>query len=301
MKTALAASGERAPLLPVRARRPTCRLAPRPLRCCSRTTRTHTDMPGDAEAEGAGGTRGWARRWWRALVAELLATALLVLLGVASLLPAGGAAPPLAHPAWAFGFVVLLNVEAFGPASGAHMNPAVSLAALLTGRLPALAAAAYVVAQLAGALLGAGALALLAPAAFREGAGVTLPNGVGPAAAAAVEALLTGALALLCCALWAAHEAGREDPALSVKFGLTVAGLVFAGGAMTGASLNPARSFAPALLQNCFQHHWVYWVGPLGGAAAAALLHRFVLLPPAPRAPRAARAEDLPLHDKRDH
>ncbi|XP_034840339.2 lens fiber major intrinsic protein-like isoform X1 [Maniola hyperantus] len=253
-------------------------------------------MPTSDDDAGPGGARGWARRWWRALLAELLATALLVLLGVASLLPAGDEAVPLAHPAWAFGFVVLLNVEAFGPASGAHMNPAVSLAALLTGRLPARAAAAYVLAQLAGALLGAGALALLAPAGV--GAGVTLPGSVSPAAAALVEALLTGALALLCCALWAAHEAGRDDPALSVKFGLTIAGLVFAGGAMTGASLNPARSFAPALLQGSFQHHWVYWVGPLGGATLAALLHRHVLLPPAPRA---ARPEDLPLHDKRDH
>ncbi|XP_023945126.1 lens fiber major intrinsic protein-like [Bicyclus anynana] len=250
-------------------------------------------MPSDGHADG-GGARAWLRRWWRALVSELLATALLVLLGLASLLASEA---PLTAPAFAFGFAVLVNVEAFGPASGAHMNPAVTLAALLSGRLAAPAAAAYALAQLAGALLGCGALKLLSPR-FTGVAGVTLPGSVGAPAAALVEAALTGALALLCCALWAAHDAARPDPAASVKFGLAVAGLVYAGGPMTGASLNPARSFAPALLQNAFKDHWVYWVGPLGGAAAAALLHRFVLLPP--RAP-APRREELPLHDKPDH
>ncbi|XP_039747270.1 lens fiber major intrinsic protein-like [Pararge aegeria] len=241
-------------------------------------------MPSDGAARGG----AWLRRWWRALLSELLATALLVLLGLASLLPKDGKPPPLEQPAFAFGGVVLLCAEAFGPLSGAHMNPAVTLAALLAGRLRAPVAAAYALAQLAGALLGAGALWLLAPAALA--AGVTTPGALGAGAAALLEAALTGALALLCCALWAAPPA----PGASTKLGLAVAGLVFAGGPHTGASLNPARSFAPALLKTSFQDHWVYWAGPLGGAAAAALLHRFVLLPRAP----AAAPEELPLRDK---
>lgn len=112
------------------------------------------------------GAAAWARRWWRALLAELVATALLVLLGVATLLPPGA---PLTHPALAFGFVVLANIEAFGPASGAHMNPAVSLAAALTGRLPPAAALAYALAQTLGAVLGFAGLMALVPAAFTHG------------------------------------------------------------------------------------------------------------------------------------
>lgn len=94
-----------------------------------------------------GGTRGaarWLARCWRALLAELVATALLVLLGVATLV-AGPA--PLTHPALAFGFVVLINAVAFGPVSGAHMNPAVTLAALLCGHIQWPLALAYALVQ----------------------------------------------------------------------------------------------------------------------------------------------------------
>lgn len=177
---------------------------------------------------GPGAASAWARRWWRPLVAELLATALLVLLGVGSALPRGGVAPPLTHPALGFGFVVTANVQAFGAASGAHMNPAVTLAALLHGGITYGAAAAYALAQALGATAGFAALAALAPAAAP--AGLTLPaHDVAPPAAAAVEALLTATLALVCCAVWAAHDPARPDPAAATKLGLTVAGLVYAG------------------------------------------------------------------------
>lgn len=96
-----------------------------------------------AEDEGKG-VAAWIVRWWRALVSELVSTALLVLLGVATLV-VGPA--PLTHPALGFGFVVLINAIAFGPASGAHMNPAVTLAALIYQKISWDAALAYVVAQ----------------------------------------------------------------------------------------------------------------------------------------------------------
>ncbi|XP_014365276.2 lens fiber major intrinsic protein-like isoform X1 [Papilio machaon] len=249
-------------------------------------------------AESERGVGAWARRWWRPLLAELVSTALLVLLGIAALLPVGGAEAPLTHPALAFGFVVLANAEIFGPTSGAHMNPAVSLAALVAGQLPAAAAAGYALAQLAGALLGFGALRAMTPQAAGEGA--THPA-VSWAAAVAVEATLTGVLAMVCCALWSAHDASRPDRTASLKVGLTVAGLIYSGGHLTGASLNPARSFAPALFQGLTADHWVYWAGPLGGAALGALLHRALLARSAPRpaAHHIARPDEaLPLNDK---
>ncbi|XP_022820243.1 lens fiber major intrinsic protein-like [Spodoptera litura] len=254
-------------------------------------------MPRDESSDGAA---AWLRRWWRALVAELVATALLVWLGVAAMMPVRGpGSVMLAHPAMAFGFVVIANACAFGPASGAHMNPAVTLAAVLYGQLGASPALGYVVAQMLGAVLGFGALLGTTPAeAAHAPTGCTLPApNVSALSAALLEAALTGVLALACCGLWSAHDPARPDPAVPIKLGLVVAGLVYAGGHATGASINPARSFAPALLHGHWEYQWVYWAGPLGGAALAALAHRWVLAP-RPRA-RADPAE-LPLQDKPD-
>ncbi|XP_026747737.1 aquaporin-like [Trichoplusia ni] len=254
-------------------------------------------MPRDERKEGAG-VAAWLRRWWRALLSELVATTTLVWLGIAAMTPLGPTAPPLAHPAMAFGFMVVANACAFGPVSGAHMNPAVTLAALLYGQLAPLPALGYVLAQMLGATLGFGALLATSPrAATAAPAGVTLPGpGVSALGATLVEAALTATLALAVCGVWAAHDASRPDPSVPIKLGLVVAGLVYAGGCATGASINPARSFGPALLQGTWDYQWVYWVGPLGGAALGALLHRHVLRP---RARRLAPADaGTPLHDK---
>ncbi|CAD0197070.1 unnamed protein product [Chrysodeixis includens] len=213
--------------------------------------------------------------------------------------PLGPTAPPLAHPAMAFGFMVVANACAFGPVSGAHMNPAVTLAALLYGQLDALPALGYVLAQMLGATLGFGALQATSPsAATLPPVGVTQPGpGVSALAAVLVEAVLTGTLALALCGVWATHDATRPDPSVPIKLGLVVAGLVYAGGYATGASINPARSFGPALLQGTWDYQWVYWVGPLGGAALATLAHRYVLLPRARRLPDRDDVA-LPLNDK---
>ncbi|CAH0722084.1 unnamed protein product, partial [Brenthis ino] len=284
----------RRPVVPRRSHSP--HLPSRPRSNTPSPAMPHNDL--DSER----GVMAWLRRWWRPLVAEVLATALLMLLGIAALLPLpDGTNPPLTHPALAFGLVVLANVEIFGPTSGAHMNPAITLAALLYGKIPVLVAAAYAIAQFFGATIGFGALMLLSPKSFEDVAasvGGTRAGSVSPMAAAGTEALLTGVLVLAVCAAWSAHERVGPDPTVSIKLGLTLAGLIYAGGVMTGASLNPARSFAPALLQTFASDHWVYWVGPLGGAALAAGLHRAVLRPAPALAPR---HEDLPLHDKQDH
>ncbi|KAI5641612.1 major intrinsic protein domain-containing protein [Phthorimaea operculella] len=92
--------------------------------------------------------KSWVSRWWRALVGEVLATALLMILGVGSLMPASQRVEhPLTHPALGFGFVVTALIVAFGNISGAHMNPAVTLAALVYKQIPLLPAVAYIVAQ----------------------------------------------------------------------------------------------------------------------------------------------------------
>lgn len=162
-----------------------------------------------------------------------------MLLGVASLLPVVESRP-LTHPALGFGFLVTALVQALGPVSGAHLNPAVTLAALLHGRLAALPALGYALAQLLGGALGFGVLVALLPTHALlqlgdDGAVLGVHGCVRPApavtalAAAATEALLTGLLALVACAVWAGHDPARPDHSVPVKFGLTVAGLVYAG------------------------------------------------------------------------
>lgn len=147
---------------------------------------------------------------------------------------------PLTHPALGFGFVVTALVTALGPVSGAHMNPAVTLAALLLGQLGALPALLYALAQLLGGALGFGVLVgTLPPHALRtlDSAGAVLgvhgcpapAPGVPVWAAALVEALLTGLLVLVVCAVWAAHDAARPDHSVPLKLGVTIAGLVYAG------------------------------------------------------------------------
>nr|BAH47555.1 aquaporin AQP-Gra2 [Grapholita molesta] len=263
-------------------------------------------MPRNDEARGVSGA---IRVYWRAVLTELVATALLVLLGIASLVPKITydevlkgerlIGPPLAHPAMAFGFLVLCLAQAFGEVSGAHMNPAITLASTLLGRTPVFLAVAYAIAQTLGAILGYAALYALTPEQVLKeipALGVTLPaRGISPMVATAVEALITGLLTLLACALWTGKG---PDPAGPIKFGLVVAGLVYVGGEMTGASLNPARSFGPALVTQTWAHHWVYWVGPLAGATLFALLHRYVLAPQAYKSAPQSTREELPLNDK---
>ncbi|CAB3221271.1 unnamed protein product [Arctia plantaginis] len=261
----------------------------------------HEDMARPRNDEGTG-VGAWVRRWWRALLAELVSTALLVWLGCATLVPiAGPTSVQLTHPAFAFGFVVVANICAFGAASGAHMNPAVTLAALIYGQLEWLPALTYVIAQLVGAVIGFAGLVATSPAdvVFNK-TGVTLPGpGVSPLAAVATEAAITGTLVMTVCGIWAAHDPLRPDYSAPLKIGVVIAGLVYVGGPATGASLNPARSFGAALVQNMWECHWVYWVGPLLGGALAALLHRWVLTPSRSSA-AAAEPQDaeIPLNDK---
>ncbi|CAB3221270.1 unnamed protein product [Arctia plantaginis] len=229
-------------------------------------------FPHDTERTG----RRWVRRCGRAFTAELLGTALLVWLGCAALLPLTGPVP-LSCPALAFGCAVLANVSAFSEASGAHMNPALTLGAVLCRRLSLPMALVYVVAQLLGATLGYYGLLATSPALLTAGLGVTLPGvGVSPLSAMFIEVVITGVLMLTVCSVWAA-ESVQRDPTAPLKIALVVAGLNYAASPATGAALNPARSFAPAFMQGVWTHHWVYWAGPLLGAALAVLLYRAVL------------------------
>ncbi|KAJ0180814.1 hypothetical protein K1T71_004218 [Dendrolimus kikuchii] len=197
-----------------------------------------------------------------------------------------------------------LKRDCFDHISGAHFNPTVTLAAAVWGRVGRARAAAMALAQLAGAALGATALHLLRPQPAPAGERalcVTLPA-PAPAAykAALVEAVLGGVLALVNCAAWDARVERLKD-SWPLRIGGAVAALSLAAAELTGASMNPVRSFGPALCANVWTHHWVYWVGPLSGSALCTFAYCALWRPrepphcaPAPLAPRAPLAPLAP-------
>lgn len=171
-----------------------------------------------------------------------------------------------------FGLVIMAMVYATGHLSGAHINPAVTLAFTLTRHFPARDAGAYIAAQLAGAT--AAALLLLAvwPAAPAE-LGATVPT-AGAGSALVYEIVLTATLMFVIMAVATDTRAVGAGAAIAIG-GAVALGALF-GGPVTGASMNPARSLGPALASGTWQDFWIYVVGPIAGAALGALAYQLV-------------------------
>jgi MIP family channel proteins len=207
-------------------------------------------------------------------LAEAGGTLVLVLFGAGSAVVDALTGGSLGVPgvATAFGATVAVAVLIFGGTSGAHINPAVTVALWAIGRFRGRDVTAYVAAQCAGATL----------------AGVLLVGFFGPAAAAAtttprvtasgallLEALLSFVLMLTIVAAVLVLEAPRLPAALAIGAAVAFGALV--GGQATGAGMNPARSFGPALALAEWKGHWIYWLGPLCGMLAAAAALKTVL------------------------
>ncbi len=173
--------------------------------------------------------------------------------------------------AWVSGLAVLSMIYALGHISAAHFNPAVTLGFAAAGRFPRRYVLPYWLAQFAGAVLAAGAAALL----FGPGHGTHAPQ-VGWPHAVGTEAALTFLLMLVIIAVATDRRANGAIPGLAI--GLTVVFDVLIGGPATGGSMNPARSLGPALFAGgaALTHFWIYVVGPALGAAAAAKLYEAI-------------------------
>ncbi|NP_001106228.1 aquaporin-like [Bombyx mandarina] len=230
-----------------------------------------------SQASGCRAMYAWCYEW-RQIVSEFISTLLLLVFGCMACIPHAGYLPqPPIYGALGFGLVVSFNVQIFGHISGAHMNPSVTLASLIWGAISFPLAIAFIVAQCAGAILGYGLLIAVSHIDM-DGVCMTLPRTeITLFQALIVEAVLTAALSFLNCACWDPVNKNKQD-SVPVKFGLAIAGLSIAGGPLTGASMNPARSLGPALWTGIWTGHWVYWVGPLVGSAIAAVFYLFVWL-----------------------
>jgi len=208
----------------------------------------------------------------KAYVAEFIGTFVLVFWGAAGVALAPPEVGPV-MPALAHGLAIVFAAYALGHWSGAHVNPAVTVSVWLAGGIEASRALGYVVVQLLGGVAAAFSLsAILGGGAAGFGA-FSFEVSVG--SAFFLELFLTFCLALV---VLQAAVAGKAGQFAGLAIGLTLAGCILAGGAVTGASVNPARTLGPALAAGQLGQVWVYLVSTVLGGALAALLHRFVLV-----------------------
>jgi Glycerol uptake facilitator and related permeases (Major Intrinsic Protein Family) len=212
-------------------------------------------------------------------VAEFIGTLTLVLFGCGAAVLAGDHVGQLGI-ALAFGFAIVAMAYGIGPVSGCHVNPAVSLAVFVAGRMSAREMLLYWIAQFLGALAGAGLLAVLAGVASGLG-----HNGWGPgyngeytmAAALIFEVVMT---ALFTIVILGSTSTGAPVGFAGLAIGITLAVIHIVGIQVTGVSVNPARSFGPAVLVggSALSQLWLFFVAPAIGAIIGGVLYRFNIL-----------------------
>ncbi|HMI31578.1 MAG TPA: MIP/aquaporin family protein [Candidatus Limnocylindrales bacterium] len=215
----------------------------------------------------------------RNFLAEMIGTFGLIFFGAGAILQqqatqsVGTTGIAVAH-----GLAILIGVYAFGHISGAHFNPAVSFGMWITRRIGLGKMFTYWVAQLLGASLAALILSTIyqgGPVDVHLGTPAIDPT-IGPKTGFAIEAILT--FFLVTAVFGTAVDPRAPNGFAGLAIGLTITACVLMGGALTGAAMNPARAFGPALASHYWQDQWVYWAGPLvGGGVAAILYDRFFL------------------------
>lgn len=200
--------------------------------------------------------------------AEFLGTFALVFAGTGAITINDVSGGAITHVgiALTFGLVVLAMIYTLGDVSGAHLNPAVTLGFWVSGRFPASGLAPYIAAQLSGAVAASLVLRILFPAHATLGA--TLPSG-SPWQSFVLEVVLTFLLMLVI--LNVSHGAQEKGITAGIVVGAVIALEAMFAGPICGASMNPARSIAPALVTLKFTSLWVYLVAPVLGAVLAVL------------------------------
>lgn len=216
----------------------------------------------------------------RALVAEFIGTFALIFVGAGSIamdyITKGHVG--LTGIALAHGLTIAAMASATAAVSGGHLNPAVTFGAWIGRHIDGVNALGYWVAQCAGAIAGAALLHVVIPAGALQAVDIGTPApaaGLGGTAALVVEAVLTF---LLVFVVFGTAIDPRAHKVGALFIGLTVSLDVLMGGPLTGAAMNPARWLGPALIGGGgLPNWWIYWIGPLAGGAAAALVYTYVL------------------------
>ncbi|XP_004691766.2 PREDICTED: aquaporin-8 [Condylura cristata] len=226
-------------------------------------------------------------RWWRGAwyerfvqpcLVELLGSALFIFIGCLSVIENGQDTGRL-QPALAHGLALGLLIATLGNISGGHFNPAVSLAATLIGGLNLVLLLPYCISQMCGGMIGAAlAKAVSTEERFWNATGaafVTVQEPWQVGGAVVAEMIMTTILALTVC-MGAINER-TQGPLAPFSIGFSVTADILAGGAVSGACMNPARAFGPAVVANYWTYQWIYWVGPLLASLLVGLLIRFFI------------------------
>lgn len=214
-------------------------------------------------------------------LAEFIATFTLIFIGAGSVVvnAFGGGGLGLVGIALAHGLAIALGVAAIGHISGAHINPAVTIALMSTKRMSVSRGAGYIVAQLLGAVLGAWLLVNIYPSGAVDAAGLGTPKlsgGMTFGSGMLLEGILT--FFLILSVFGSAVDSRGPKGLAPYVIGLTVAMDVLLGGPFTGAALNPARAFGPALVSGHWANHAIFWIGPIVGAVLGAQVYERWLL-----------------------
>ena len=207
-------------------------------------------------------------------LAEAIATFMLVFAGPGAIL----AGADLVGVAFAHGFAIMIMVYAIGHISGAHINPAVTISMWITKKIKTAKAAGYIISQLIGASIAAYFLKVMYVNAdprlhlgtTKLAEGITFMNGIF------IEAVITFMLVFVIFAVAVDKRAPVGFHGLAI--GLTITTMILVTGVLTGASINPARTFGPALISGFWTNHLVYWIGPIVGGSTAALLYNKLFL-----------------------
>jgi MIP family channel proteins len=210
----------------------------------------------------------------RHFIAEFIGTFALVFVGGAAIMMAKQteSASALLQVALAHGLILSLMVTALMRISG-HFNPAVTLGFIAARRIDPMMAGVYIIAQLLGAVVAAYLLKMTFPAelfASTRGGGQSISLDVSAQQAWILEAIATFFLVFVVFGTAVDPKAPRVG---GFAIGLTVTANILAIGPLTGASMNPARSFGPALVSGIFEGQFIYWTAPVVGSIVAALLY----------------------------
>jgi MIP family channel proteins len=215
------------------------------------------------------------------LLAEFVGTFSFVFIGAgaAAVVGDGVGLPAIAAIAVAHGLTIMVFAFAYGPISGGHMNPAVTVGVLAVGAMDIGEAIGYIGSQLAGGVAGALLLSLVlggastglgVPALAHNLALGTVSLTITPAAGSMIEAILAFFLVTVVLSTAVAGRAGNLAP---VAIGMTLTLNIIMGGALTGAAFNPARALGPMVATGNFRDAWLYLTAPIVGAIVAAILH----------------------------
>lgn len=213
----------------------------------------------------------------RHFLSEFIGTFALTFVGSAAIMQTSQEGGNLVAVALAAGLVLSIFVSAFMHI-GAHFNPAVTIGMLVVRRIEPMMAGLYVAAQLAGATAAAFALKFTFPAALfaaTRGGGQSVSLDISTGQAFGLE--MVGTMLLM----WAVFGTAVDHRAPKIGgfgIGLTLAADILAFGALTGGSVNPARTFGPAFASGIYEAQGIYWLAPITGAIIAALVYHHFLL-----------------------